>query len=131
MLIKGKKCLLWGVRKPYVSNKREEREMNAVPLIPEFLRAYAAAVPSSNSQRVRRKRVKFDLPKLPKSWRGAEKVRVQVYSNWPPSFPGGFRTVWVLRGKTNRGKFVRVREWGSHQCRTWKVRRDVFERSII
>ena len=106
--------------------------MNAVPLIPEFLRATNRTdAPSSIRRRVRRKRIKIDLPKLPKSWRGADKVRVRAYTNWPPSFPAGHRSVLVLRGKTNRGKFVRVREWGSHQCRVWKVRRDVFERSII
>ena len=98
--------------------------------IPPFLKRSKSDAPKS-IRRTRKKRIKVSVPKPPKSWRHAEKVRVKVAGGWPPAYPIGNRSCLVLRGKTKRGKFVRVREWPCYSATTYKVDREVFERSVI
>lgn len=99
--------------------------------IPDFLKREKHDAPKKMRAPRRTRRVRVSTPKPPKTWRDAAKVRVVVGAGWPRSFPAGNRVCLVLRGKTKRSKFVRVREWPCYYGVTHKVARDVFESSVV
>lgn len=99
--------------------------------IPDFLKREKRDTPVKVRASRRTRRVQVDTPRPPRSWRSAAKVRVVVTAEWPASFPSGNRVCLVQRGESKRAKFVKVKEWPCYYGATYKVARDVFERSVV